>query len=79
VVVQLEVPAVQLVDVNTAAVDELVALPGIGPKKAQAIVDDRAKRGRFPNVEALDRVKGIGPVTVERLRPYVSVREKATP
>lgn len=60
-------------DVNTAGVHALVALPGIGPTLAGRIVADRAQRGSFGSVDALRRVKGIGPATVERLRPLVVV------
>lgn len=66
------------VNLNTATLDELVSLPGIGPKKAQAILDDRAARGRYASVDALDRVKGIGPATVKRLRSHVTVADGAT-
>ena len=49
-----------LVDVNTAGLDELTALPGIGEVRAQAILDDRAANGPFRRPEDLIRVKGIG-------------------
>ena len=51
----------------------LELLPGVGPAIARRIVESRAAEGPFPTVDALDRVKGIGPRTVERLRPFVSV------
>ena len=50
----------KLVDVNTAGLDELMTLPGIGPARAQAILDDRAENGPFQRPEDLIRVKGIG-------------------
>lgn len=58
-------------DVNTATAADLELLPGIGPALAQRIVDDRARSGPFRTLEDLDRVRGIGPRTVERLRPFV--------
>ena len=61
------------INVNTASEMELQRLPDIGPVKAQAIVAARAS-GPFQSVNDLDRVKGIGPKTLERLRPFVVVK-----
>lgn len=60
-------------DVNGASRRELEALPGVGPGLAQRIVDGRTARGRFDRVEDLLDVKGIGPKTLERLRPWLTV------
>ncbi|KPJ92028.1 MAG: hypothetical protein AMS18_08225 [Gemmatimonas sp. SG8_17] len=60
------------VKLNTATSEELAELPGIGPALARAIVEDRHRRGRFTTVDALTRVRGIGPVTVERIRGLVA-------
>jgi competence protein ComEA len=61
------------INVNTATADELQRLPGIGPVTAQAIV---AARGRAPfqSLHDLDRVKGIGPKTLEKIRPFVVLK-----
>ncbi len=56
------------VDLNTADAEALTALPGIGPVMAARIVADRERRGRFRSVEDLDRVRGIGPYLVGRVR-----------
>ena len=52
------------VDINTAGLDELMELPGIGRVRAQAILDDRAANGSFRYPEDLIRVKGIGEGTL---------------
>ena len=61
------------VNLNTATRDELIALPGIGPSKAQAILDYRAQHGGFKSVDELKDVKGIGAKRFEKLRAEVSV------
>lgn len=61
------------VNLNGAGVERLADLPGIGPKLAERIVADRRSRGPFRRVEDLDRVKGIGPALLGRLRPLVRV------
>ncbi|MDH5589967.1 MAG: helix-hairpin-helix domain-containing protein [Gemmatimonadota bacterium] len=60
------------VNVNSATVEELQSLPGIGPSLAARIVSARGSRP-FASVEELTRVPGIGPATVERLRGRVAV------
>lgn len=58
------------IDVNSASAEELQRLPGIGPVTANAIVAARP----FKSVEDLDRVKGIGKKTLDKLRPFVVVK-----
>jgi competence protein ComEA len=60
------------IDVNSASVEELTALPGVGPALAQAIVAYRARHGPFPNVDALSLVGGIGPAKLAAIRPLAS-------
>jgi len=62
-----------VMDVNSASAAELESLPGIGPAKAVAIVELREERGAFGSVDELDDVRGIGPATLDRLRPLVTV------
>ncbi len=60
-------------DLNAASADDLARLPGIGPGLAARIVEDRARRGPFPGPAALQRVRGIGPVRLARVRAQVTV------
>jgi competence protein ComEA len=62
-----------LVDLNTAGVGELDALPGIGPVLAQRIVDHRSTQGAFTSVDQLDDVPGIGPAIAAELAELVTV------
>jgi competence protein ComEA len=61
------------VNLNTATEVELDTLPGVGPVTAQAILDWRAEHGGFTAVDELLEVSGIGEVTMEELRPLVTV------
>jgi competence protein ComEA len=60
-------------NLNTATKDELVALSGIGPAKAQAILDYRPQHGGFKSVDELKDVKGIGARRFEKLKPELTV------
>lgn len=55
-----------VLDVNTATAEELTRLPGIGPVKAQAIVDYRTQHGPFADLQELDEVYGISAAMVAR-------------
>ncbi len=61
-----------LVNINTANVDELQELPGIGAGKAEAIVTYRHDNGKFNEIDDLDNVPGIGPALISRIRAYVT-------
>lgn len=61
------------IDLNSASVEELGALPRVGPVLAQRIVDWRKEHGRFSTVEELDAVDGVGPKMLETLLPLVRV------
>lgn len=60
------------VNVNTGTVTQLDALPSVSPTVAKNIVDYRTKYGPFKKLEDLDKVSGIGPSTLEKLRPYLT-------
>lgn len=62
-------------DINTAGVEALQVLPGIGPVLAQRIVEERQAHGPFRAPEDLLRVRSIGPSRWERIRPLVRVAE----
>jgi competence protein ComEA len=61
------------VDLNTASIDELDRLPGIGPATAAAIVEHRSRNGAFHSVDELRDVPGIGEAKLAQLRPLVTV------
>src|SRR5262249_55033275 len=66
-----------VVNLNDASADELVRLPGIGPAKAEAIVEHR-RTHPFRRVEENTKGKGIGRKTVARLRPDISLTGATT-
>jgi competence protein ComEA len=59
------------IDVNEAQWPELALMPDIGPELARRIVADRQERGPFRDLDDLRRVRGIGPRTLEAMRPYL--------
>ena len=56
------------VHLNTATMEQLDSLPGVGPVTAQKILDYRQKHGAFSSLEELDAIPGIGPARLEQLR-----------
>ena len=68
-------PAV--VNINTASATEIATLPGIGAKMAARIVEYRQKNGPFKKIEELMNVKGIGEKSFLKLKPLITVTEKA--
>ncbi len=69
--------AAGVVNVNEATLQQLVLLPGVGPARAQAIIAHREQRP-FRRVDDLLQIRGIGRVTLERLRPYVATEGRTT-
>ena len=60
------------VHLNTATLEQLDALPGVGPVTAQKILDYREQHGAFSSVDDLDAIPGIGPARLEQLRELVA-------
>jgi competence ComEA-like helix-hairpin-helix protein len=66
--------AVRPLDLNQATRDQLIALPGIGPKGADAILATRAAQGRIADLGELKKIKGITGARLERLKDYLYVK-----
>lgn len=64
----------QTININTATAEELDALPGIGPPKAQAIIDYRNENGRFNSIEDVQKVKGIKEGEFSKIKDMIRVR-----
>ena len=64
-------------NLNTATVEQLATLPGIGPKTAERILEYRTKSGGFKKIEELMNVKGIGEKSFLKIKPLVSAPPKA--
>jgi len=63
------------INLNTATAAELDLLPRIGPALAGRIIEDRQRNGPYRSIDDLDRVPGIGPKTIAKLVPFVTVDE----
>lgn len=63
--------AIKLIDINSATAAQLDLLPGIGPALGSRIIADRDEHGLFDSIDSLQRVSGIGPKTVEKIRSRV--------
>lgn len=75
VVMVIKIRAAGLVNINTASLEELDSLPGIGPSKAQAVIDYRTEHGQFETLEDLMNVSGIGQITFDGLKDFITLNE----
>jgi competence protein ComEA len=66
-------PVFATVNINTATQAELETLQGVGPVKAKAIVEHRKRNGPFRSADDLEKVSGIGPATMKRVRKDITV------
>jgi len=64
-------PPAEVININTATLEELQSLPGIGPTLAQAIIDYRETNGDFYFIEDIMNVSGIGPSTFENIKDLI--------
>ncbi len=67
-------PLAHAININTATEAELVRLPRIGPAIARRIIRYRQQKGKFRSIDELIKVKGIGPKTLQHIRPYVTIK-----
>jgi competence protein ComEA len=70
-------PAKGKVNINTASQAELEALPRVGPKVAQRIIEFRSQNGNFKKVEDIMKVKGIGEKIFQQLKDLITVGPEA--
>lgn len=61
------------VNINTAGVNELDTIPGVGPAIAQRIIDFRTENGMFNDPEEIQNVSGIGPKTYAKMESYITI------
>jgi competence protein ComEA len=65
----------QTININRAALEDLEKLPGIGPTKAQAIIDYRTQNGDFKSIEDIEKVKGIKAGEFSKVKDYIKVTD----
>ena len=71
-----EIPEIKTVNINTADLEEFTILKGIGPKKAERIIEYRKEIGEFTDINQLLEVKGIGEKTLEKIKEMITLGEE---
>jgi competence protein ComEA len=66
------------VNLNTATVEQLATIPGVGPRMAERIIDYRQKNGGFKKVEDLMNVSGVGEKSFLKMKPLITVTPPKT-
>jgi competence protein ComEA len=69
----MALPAFAALNINTATQSELEAVKGLGPTKAQSIIAYREANGNYKSVDDLDKVKGFGKASIDKLRGELTV------
>ena len=72
-----EQTAAAVVNINTASVQDLTMIPGVGEITAQRIVDYRSEHGKFLTPQDITRVKGIGEKTFNKMKDYIKTEEQS--
>jgi len=67
------IPASKIINMNSALVPELILLPGIGEKTAQAIIEYRKKHGKFSSIEEILNIKGIGIKKLDKIKMFICI------
>jgi len=67
------------IGLNTASVEELSFVPGLGSRLAKRLVHYRDKHGPFASLDSITAVRGIGQKTMEKIRPYIFIQQQEPP
>ncbi len=68
-----DLPKDKRISINTASIDELMTIKGIGTTKAKKIIEYRNKNGKFKKIEDIKKVSGIGNSTFEKIKNYIKI------